>query len=65
MAAEKIKRQIDEDIHDLSHMITRARQWFNMARKIFNKAEKWFDDVDKKVQEIILHKERQRKDDKG
>ena len=59
-----MKRQINADIHDLAHMVERARRWFKLARKIFDRAEIWFNDIDKKLQEIMLREaKRTRKDD--
>ena len=43
----------NQKIHDLTHMIVKARRWFDAAHKFFDRAEKWFDDIDKMLQEIL------------
>lgn len=42
-------RAIDKDIHDLVHMMSRAKQWF--------------DAMDKILQDILVRQEQRRKDD--
>jgi len=59
-----MKRQIEDDIHDLAHMIVRARRWFTVGERFFVKAHKWFDDVDAQLQDILLRvTTEKRKDD--
>jgi len=45
----KPNRAINEDMHDLLHMMTDAKRWF--------------DRMDKKLEEIMLRQEQKRKDD--
>jgi len=60
-----MKRQINEDIHDLAHMVSNAKRWFGVAKKIIFRGEKWFDTMDTKIQDIMLREaQRTRKDDK-
>ena len=47
-------RKIHEDLHDITHLISQAKEWSDRRDKASTELKGWLKRVDKKLEEVML-----------